>query len=202
VAVLAVVLGALLGLVVLALAVPVGLEFRVEGAAPFRAEVTIHWLGGLLRFRVPVRGAGAGRAEGRPDRKAGAGGERPGSRGRGRRALSLIREGAFRERLARLARDLLRAIHLRDLRLRARIGLGDPAETGRLWALVGPVAAVAAAMRRADVEIQPEFLDPVLEFQASGRVVVVPLRVLSLAIAFLLSPPSLRAWRTLAASDA
>jgi hypothetical protein len=86
--------------------------------------------------------------------------------------------------------------------VRARIGTGDPADTGRLWAILGPVSAVLSGTRGADVEIHPEFLGAVLELRASGRMTVVPLRILALAAAFALSPPSIQAWRSLAAGRA
>jgi hypothetical protein len=82
-----------------------------------------------------------------------------------------------------------------------RLGLGDPADTGRLWAVVGPLSA-AAQLRNAELRIEPEFADPVLELRADGRVLLVPLRFLIVAIAFALSPPTIRAWRTLAGNRA
>jgi len=39
----------------------------------------------------------------------------------------------------------------------------------------------------------------VLEFQAHGRALVIPLQLLALLISFALSPASIRAWRTLRA---
>ena len=77
-----------------------------------------------------------------------------------------------------------------------RLGLGDPADTGRLWAVVGPVNAIARS-RGADIRIEPDFLEPVLEIQADGHVAIVPLRILLLATGFVLSPPAIRAWRAL-----
>ena len=78
-----------------------------------------------------------------------------------------------------------------------RLGLGDPADTGRLWALVGPLNAAANNLRNAQVQIEPEFMDPLFEFRFDGRLLVVPLQLVALAIGFALSPASLRAWRTL-----
>ena len=85
--------------------------------------------------------------------------------------------------------------------MRARLGLGDPAETGRLWALLGPLNAAARNLARIDLQIEPEFLDPVFEFDARGACRLVPLRFLALAAAFLLSPATLRAWRTAGTGD-
>ena len=78
-----------------------------------------------------------------------------------------------------------------------RLGLGDPADTGRLWAVVGPLSAAAQGLRGAEVRIEPEFMDSVLEFRAQGRLLVAPLQVMALAVSFALSPPTIRAWRTL-----
>lgn len=192
---LVLVVAGLLGLVLLALAVPVDLEFRLEGIEPFTGEVGVRWLFGLVRFRMPVpRVKPTPKPEAKP--KAARVRARPKARGRHRNVLAALRQAAFRRRVYRLVRDLVRAVHLHRLRLLMRLGLGDPADTGRLWAVVGPLNAVAQ-LRNAELRIEPEFVDPVLEFQADGRLLLVPLRFLTLAIAFALSPPTIRAWRTL-----
>jgi hypothetical protein len=191
----------LLGLVLLLLAVPADLEFRLEGIEPFTGEVGVRWLFGLVRFRIPV--PRAGKATPRPEakRKAARVRARPRAGGRHLDVLAALRQAAFRRRVYRLARDLVRAVHPHRLRLRMRLGLGDPADTGRLWAVVGPLNAVAQ-LRNAELRIEPEFGDPVLEFRADGRVLLVPLRFLFLAVAFALSPPTIRAWRTSKGSHA
>jgi hypothetical protein len=192
----ALVVAGLLGLVLLLLAVPVDVEFRLAGLEPFTGQVGVRWLFGLVRFRVPVRRAGepARRPEAGP--KAARARARPEARGRHRDVLAALGQAPFRRRVHRLAGDLVRAVHLHRLRLLVRLGLGDPADTGRLWAVVGPLGAVAQ-LRNAELRIEPEFVDPVLEFQADGRLLLVPLRFLFLAVAFALSPPTIRAWRTL-----
>ena len=186
------VVAGLLGLLLLLLAVPVDLEFRLEGIEPFAGEVGVRWLFGLVRFRIPVPRPGP-----RPEAKAKAARVRPRrkARGRHRDVLAALGQAAFRRRVYRLVRGLVRAVHLHRLRLLMRLGLGDPADTGRLWAVVGPLNAVAQ-LRNAELLIEPEFVDPVLEFRADGRLLLVPLRFLILAIAFALSPPTIRAWRT------
>jgi hypothetical protein len=97
---------------------------------------------------------------------------------------------------------LLAAIRLRDLGLHLRLGLGDPADTGRLWAVVGPLSAASRCLRSADVRIEPAFDEPVLDFDAHGDAELVPLRLLALGLAFALSPASIRAWRTLSGRNA
>jgi hypothetical protein len=188
--------GILIGLVVL-LAVPVDVAFRLEGIEAFSGRLTVRWLFGLVRVRIRVPGARerpagpAARpkpARERPRRKARAGPAQ---------VLAVLGEPAFRERVRRLVGDLVRAAHVSRLRLWMRLGLGDPADTGRLWAVMGPLSAVARGLRGAEVRIEPEFVDPVLEFQAQGRALLFPLQLLALAVSFALSPSSIRAWRAL-----
>ncbi len=191
----------LLGLVLLLLAVPVDLDFRLEGIEPFTGQVKVRWLFGLVRIRIPVPRAGRRTPRPEAEKKAARKRARPRARGRHRHFLAALGQAAFRRRIYRLARDLARAVRPRRLRLLVRLGLGDPADTGRLWAVVGPLNAVAQ-LRNAELRIEPEFLEPVLEFRADGRVLVVPLRFLFLAVAFALSPPTIRAWRTLKGNHA
>ncbi len=185
----------LLGLAGL-LAVPLGVAFQLEGIEAFQGRLTIRWLFGLVRVRVAVPGArrppAAPAAEPEPARKR----ARRGARGGGARFLAVLRQAPFRRRVHRLVGDLVRVVRVRRLRLRMRLGLGDPADTGRLWAVVGPLTAASQGLG-ADVRIEPEFVDPVLEFRARGRVRVVPLQVLAVAVPFALSPASIRGWRTL-----
>lgn len=188
-----VVIAVLAGLLLL-LAIPVGVAFRFEGLEAFSGQITIGWLFGLVRFRVRVPEAGKPRG---PDADDGRQRRKPAKRSRRANVLAVLRQAAFRRRVYELARDLLAAARPHRLRLRIRLGLGDPADTGRLWAIVGPLAVATGSLRRAQVQIEPDFIDPVLEFQAQGRLLLVPLQFLALAIGFALSPASIRAWRTL-----
>ena len=96
--------------------------------------------------------------------------------------------------------DAWRAIGKRGLDLRLRIGLGDPADTGRLWALVGPLSGYLAASGQAVIAVEPDFVDSVFEARGSGALSVVPLRMLGLVTGLLLSPPVWRGlWRMRAA---
>ena len=190
-------------LLVLLLALPVDLAFRLESVEGFAGQVRIAWLFGLVRHRI-VLPPSAGRRAPRPAIAAQAAGAPARRRRRPRRAdvMAALRQAAFRRRVYRFARDLARAAHARDLGLRVRLGLGDPADTGRLWAFVGPLNAAAQNLRNADVRIEPEFVDSVLEFEARGRLQLFPLQLLALAISFALSPASIRAWRSLGRSHA
>ena len=192
----------LLGLVVL-LAVPVDVAFRLERIEALDGQLMARWMFGLVKIRVTVPRIRSQPAEpaARPERA-----EKPAQQRKARRrtaaVLHTMRQPAFRRRAFRFVGDLMRAAHITRLRLRVRLGLGDPADTGLLWGIVGPLNAMAQGLRTADVRLEPEFVDPVLELQAQGRLLIFPLQILALAISFALSPSSIRAWRTLRSGHA
>ena len=185
------VIGFLLALLFVLLAVPITVAFRIDRIKEIRGQVTFHWLFGLVRFQTGIPGA----AKAEPQRKPKPGKRRPGAHARG--VFALLRQSAFWRRAIRFIKDLLHATHAHDLYLRVRIGLGDPADTGRLWALIGPVSGIAANLHSAEVYIEPEFMDSVLEVESHGEVRLIPLQFIALATAFAASPTTLRAWRTL-----
>ena len=194
-AAIALTLALLLALVVALLAVPLTVAFQLHRIEETRGVVRFRWLFGLVRFQLRIprpgragpRDAAAWRKKERTPRrrkqKTCAGG-----------LLSLARRAAFRRRIYRFVRDILRATHARDLVLHLRIGLGDPADTGRLWAVIGPLAGMARSLRAATVRVEPEFMDPVFEVESHGRFRLVPIQFIAIAAAFMLSPIMLRAW--------
>lgn len=187
----------LAGLAALLLAVPVDVAFRLERIAAFNGQIALRWLFGLVRFRIRIPGAGKPPSQPKALRRAAGVQQVAEKRGRRANVPAALRQAAFRRRVYRLLADVVAAAHLRQLHLRVRLGLGDPADTGRLWAVVGPLDAMARNLRDAEVRIEPAFTDPVLEFEASGRMLLIPLQLLLLAVGFALSPASIRAWRTL-----
>ena len=51
---------------------------------------------------------------------------------------------ADRRGIVRSLSDVWRAIYKKDVRLLVRMGLGDPAETGQLWVVLGPLSGMFA----------------------------------------------------------
>jgi hypothetical protein len=85
-----------------------------------------------------------------------------------------------------------RAIHKKNVRLLVRLGLGDPADTGQLWAIFGPLSAMLASLRDIRIAIEPDFLDTTFEVDSSGTIRLIPLQFAILALGLLFSPPM---WR-------
>ena len=190
----------LLALLAVLLAVPITVTFRINRIKEIKGQISFHWLFGLVRFRIGIPGAAKSETQHKrkPTKKTRK--RKRGSNARG--VFALLKQSAFRRRAIRFIKDVLRVTHARDLYLRLRIGLGDPADTGRLWVLLGPIAGIASNLRSAEVHIEPEFMDPLLEVESHGEFRLIPLQFIALVTAFVVSPKTLHAWRTLRQSNA
>jgi hypothetical protein len=173
----AVVALALVGL----LAVPVDLRFAVGAAA--RSHLEVAWGFGLWRGELRSR-QGSGRRR---------------SRRRWSEPAAWVRawrEG-LGERVPPLLRSLRRGVRVREVKLRARVGLGDPADTGMLVGFAAPLLTVARAAPGLDLHLEPDFAQEVLEGEARGGLRAFPLLVLPPLLRFALSPSTVRAVRVL-----
>ena len=178
------------------LAIPVTLRFQVFWRDTLEDDVSLRWAFGLLRLRIPLS---------RP-KKTAPEDERPKKTDRVERTpkkkrnfLAALRQKRFRQRVFAFFGDLWRAVHKNDISLRVRLGLGDPADTGQLWAIVGPLAGMLAAAREASIAIEPEFSDATFELETSGSIQIIPLQMIYLALALVFSPAvwhGIRAMRT------
>ncbi len=180
-------------LLLLLLAVPVTLTYRLGWQRQLRGEARLLWLFGLVRVQLAPpadRRQGAEAQPGDDSTEA-----KPKRARRKFNPLPALRQKAFRQRILRFARDLWRALRKRDLYLRIRVGLGDPADTGLLWALCGPLSGLLATVEQASVELEPEFVDAVFEFDSGGKLSVIPLQLLYLALGLLCSPTFWRGMR-------
>ena len=179
------------------LAIPVTLRFQVSWREALHEDVQLQWAFGLVRVRIPLRSKAGPSDNGRRKQKA-----RPPERESRKRmnVLGALRQQRFRRRVVRFFKDLWHAIHKRDLSLRIRVGLGDPADTGQLWAVVGPAAGMLTTIQEASIRIEPEFADPTFELDSSGVIRLIPLQMIYLITALLLSPPVWRGVRAMRAT--
>jgi len=174
--------------VVALLAIPVTLTFRFAWPRTAGNELRLTWAFGLVNVRVPTPpfGTPAASAEtgGAPVK-----GAAKRKRSQKSKLLAALRQRPFRQRVLRLLMDLWRAIDRQNLRLDLRIGTGDPAETGQLWGVLGPVSGLFQNLEEGRIRITPEFVDAVFDLDGSGRLRVIPLQVLAIAIGLMFSPP-------------
>lgn len=174
-------------LLIALLAVPVTLTFQVSWQQAIESDIKLHWLFGLVHVRLPSFQSKAPSLEGEELTQKMSHFKR--SSRKKTNFFAIIWQKAFRRRIIKFVSDFWHAIHKRNVNLRIRIGLGDPADTGLLWAVVGPVAGILANAQEASIELEPEFFDATFELDSSGNIRLIPLQMIYLTAGLLLSPP-------------
>lgn len=175
-------------------AVPVELAFRVEHHdGKGKAGGTVFWLFGIARVRL-----GKGKSGDHTVRKRVKARRRRRKPGTAGRLVAVFERQGFLSRLLRLALDVLRRIQILELSLRIRMGLDDPADTGRLWAVLGPLSGMLAMLPVAHIAVEPRFDSAEFDIDLRSRIRVIPLRLLFTVLVFALSPATLRAVRAAA----
>lgn len=106
---------------------------------------------------------------------------------------AILQIQGFKKRIRYFLQDLLGVLRLRTLRVDGRIGLDDPYDTGRFWGLFSALTGILHVKRQIKIAIEPEFNAAVFELDGHGVLSFTPLRILSIATLFLLSPPTVRA---------
>jgi hypothetical protein len=179
---------ALLVLLVVAalLFVPLTVELSIRRDRELELSAAMRW--GTLAIpsspRVPTR------VEERPALKPA---RAKASRVQWRRQRALLFSRDFLPSLGRLARRLLRQLKPRNVRLRLEAGLGDPADTGRLWALLAPFFALLWALDAASIELEPAFSRRCLKLDCRATIRVVPGLLLAVLLGYGFTPPPWRA---------
>jgi hypothetical protein len=172
------------------LAIPITLTFKISAQQASQNDIRLYWLFGLVRIRIPLPKP---REYATKDEQQEKKSKREKIKSRKKpNVLAAIRLRKFRQRIFRFIRDLWHAIYKQDLILHMRLGLGDPADTGQLWAVIGPVTGMLSNVQAASITIEPEFMELAFELDGSGGIRIIPLQLIYLALALLLSPP---VWR-------
>ena len=182
------VLAALLLLLPGLLFLPVDVSLSVERDRTSTVRLGFKWM--FIRFERPLDGVGGiGRKKRRKDRNP----KRFGGFGD---AVRGIRDASGVPGLAGwIGRFLVRlksAVRLRVLAGRVRVGVDDPADTGRLWGVAGPVLAWCNRWPAIDVRAEPEFSGPCLEGEVRGTLRILPARIVWAFARTLLSVTAIR----------
>jgi hypothetical protein len=184
----------LFALIVALLAVPVVLVVDAERVDTVKARWRVRWLFGLVdvgssRGRQPLSASERPRAATsahRParERKSGA-----------RVGLAVLRTRGLLRRVGRLALTLGQQMKLETFHLCVEFGFDDPADTGIVYGFLSPLLMMATT-RGLNVDCRPMFLESGLRGTCSGTLHVRPLSLAAPLVAFLLSPPVVRAMRS------
>ncbi len=182
------------------LAMPINLIFSVHKQGAAQWSVVVCWLFGLVRIPMPTMESFGRRRRRKPERPRAIKRIIGSVFGGKDRIMPVLKSKGFMKRVVRLVKDLMRTVHVHRLGLHARLGLDDPADTGRLWGMVGPLAGLLSDYQSVDVNIEPEFRAETFDLDGEGDIRIIPLQIIFVIVSFLISPATLRAVKTLVVS--
>jgi hypothetical protein len=176
-----------LSLIVILLAVPVTMTYQLSWKQTLSANFRLNWAFGLIRADVSPDQVTS--KPGKPEATLAKTDRRGRSPDKKLNFLAAIRQRSFRRRILRFISDVWRAIHKKNVQLLVRLGLGDPADTGQLWGVLGPLSGAFAHPRDVRIAIEPDFLDSTFAVDSSGTIRMIPLQLAVLTLGLLFSPP-------------
>ncbi len=168
-------------LLIALLAIPLTLRFRISRYESTEGRFKLHWLFGLINLKLSTPQQQETKKPSYAHEKR----KKASSKLDFRRALQ---QKAFRDRLIKFVTDLWHAIKKEELSLYLRLGLGDPATTGQLWAIIGPLSGILFTAEECEIEIVPDFLQSIFEFQCDGTIRIIPLQLIALTLGLIFSP--------------
>ncbi len=162
------------------------LHMDVHGRPRFRLRLA--WLFGLVSKEI-----GEGKKKPEERRKASEGKptltER---RKRVRTVFKILRTRGLLGQLGSLLRDILGQVRIRKLETNLRLGLDNPADTGLLFALVGPAIPFLSLSLPCRISVEPSFDEAVFEGYFDGGVRLWPIRLVKAFVRFAFSSATVR----------
>jgi hypothetical protein len=172
--------------VIALLAIPLRLSLVAQAAAEQRYRVHIHWLFGLVRAQLDTSHVETSSVERR-------------SRGRSagqswsfQQTMTFVRAAGGAARARQAVSDLISSLRPQIEFMRISLGLDDPADTGRAFAMLTPLA-VLLAMRYGQIELAPSFTEATLAVDGRACFTIVPLQTLGIFLSYAMSFQTLHA---------
>ena len=182
-------LASLAVILILVLCVPLDLVLHTDvyGRPKFRLRMS--WLFGLVSKEVTK-----GKKKPEEKKKEIEGKQKPGGKRRRTRFIfEILRTKGLLRQTQDLLREVLRRIKIRDLAADFRVGLDNPADTGLLFALIGPATFLLSSFFPHRIRVQPSFGDEaVFEGHLHGAVRVQPIQLVTPFLRFAFSLATIR----------
>ena len=109
-----------------------------------------------------------------------------------RKFLKIAENEKFVGKLSAFIKRILKSIKLQLSKLYFRLGLDDPADTGMLWGVMGPVSGILGYYSDNKIKIEPEFQDSAFDIDGTGNITIIPLEIIFISLIFLLSPVTVK----------
>jgi len=169
------------------LCLPIELSVRAELRERRRLQLKFTWLFGLVNREI------TGKKEKRGEKKETGKSTKKRRRLDPRIIFSIIQNKGLLPRLKTLVKDLFSRLKFRDLAADLTIGLGDPGDTGMLFAFIGPVTAFFGSSHRHRIAIKPSFdSEAVLHGDTKGTIKIYPVQLIPPFFKFVFSVATIR----------
>ena len=189
------ILASLLVLIIFAFSVPLDVVLRVDVYGRPKFRMRLAWLFGLVSKEITKK-------DKKPEYKKGAdnGKRKPRKRGPGAQTiLKILRARGLLGQIKLLLKSILRLLRIKDLAADLKVGLGDPADTGLLFALIGPATFFIGSPFPNQINVQPSFTDEaVLEGSLHGALRLWPIQLIPPLLRFVFSLSTIRVVKILA----
>jgi hypothetical protein len=171
-------LASVAALLILVLSVPLDMVLDIEVYGRPKARLRLSWLFGLVSKEIGKTKKKVIKEKPKPEKK------KPGAKKKRMGDIfEILRTRGLLKQLGVLIRDVLRRFKVKDFIADFRVGLGDPADTGLLFALIGPATSLPGSPFLHQARVEPSFEgEAVFEGYSHG---VVRLRPIQLAPPFL-----------------
>lgn len=180
-------LASLAVLIIIVLCIPLDVALRVDVYGKPRFGMRLTWLFGLVAKEVS-RGKKKLEEKKRPAKVKG----KPGKRRIGAGVIfGILRTRGLLRQLRGLLMGILRLPKIKDFTANLRVGLDDPADTGFLFALLGPAIPFLSPSFPYQIKVQPS-LETGFEGYLQGTVRLRPIQMLPPLIKFTFSLATIR----------
>ena len=191
-------LASLAVLIILVLCVPLDMSFRMEADGRPKFRMRLLWFFGFFSKEL-------GKRKKKPEEKRGVAEGKLKVRKRVIQATTILRilrtKGLLRQLKDLIIKGIFSHLKTRDLAADFKIGLGDPANTGLLFAFIGPATALFGSSHRHQIRVEPDFRDDaVLEGYSHGTARLHPIKLVPPFLKFIFSLTTIKIAKTLISS--
>ncbi len=195
----AIVLGCLAALLIIVLCVPLNIALNTDIYGKPRLRMQISWFFGLVKKEMTTdREEPVEKKETTPKKKEVVPQKRRAGWRKASTLFKIIRIKGLLKNTKDLIWDVLSSFGARNLVVDLDIGLGDPADTGLVFAFIGPVIPFLRFPFPHKINLRPSFRDElVLEGTARGKVRLLPVQLIPPLLKFGFSLPAAKAAKIL-----
>ena len=175
-------------LFMLLFSVPLDMTFYAEKYDKVQFKVKALWLFGIVQKELKKKKKQVGEKDAnKPNRRN----RRPGIR----TVIEILKTRGLLRRVAIFLKELLKCLRMKELAGYFRIGLDDAADTGFLFAIIGP--AISFLNYPCSIKVEPAFADAVFEGHLKGTVRIRPIKLIPPLLRFFFSRPAFKVFKVL-----